>query len=102
MSKAIIFLSIATLANRFLSMSFTSLMAGRISAVVYEFQVGFYSKNDMSALLKVKNCIFSTSYILVSANKNISWKNQVFLSLFFIQKLARTILNALKVELSIF
>ena len=56
----------------------------------------------MFILLKVRKNIFKTTFILRSANINISWKNKVFLNLFYMWKLAKTILNVLKIEKSIF
>ena len=56
----------------------------------------------MFALLKVRKKMPKTMSILKSANKNVSWKNQASSSLSFISKPARTILNVLKIEESIF
>lgn len=56
----------------------------------------------MFVLLKIKKCIFKTISILILANKKVFWKNEIFLSLFFTQKLATIISNILRVEASIF
>ena len=55
----------------------------------------------MSALLRVKKDIFKTIFALILASKKVFWKNRAFLSLSSILKLARTILNIWRVELSI-
>ena len=65
-------------------------------------QMSFFLANRMSALLRIKNSISRTTFILKLANKNISWKNWALSSLSFTWKLARIIPNVLRVEPSIF
>ena len=56
----------------------------------------------MFALLRVKKNIFKTTFILKLANKKFFKKNRALLSLFFTSKLAKTILNILKIKPLIF
>ena len=55
----------------------------------------------MSILLKIKKCIYKTTFILRSVNKNVISKNQAFSGLFSIRKLAIIILNISNIKLSI-
>lgn len=56
----------------------------------------------MFALLKVKKHIFKTILILILVNKKGFWKKHAVLSLSSIQKLAKIILNILKIKQSVF
>ena len=53
-------------------------------------------------MLKVKNDVFKTTSLLMSANKKVSWKKQALTTSSSTWKLAKTILNVLRVEPSIF
>lgn len=71
-------------------------------AMIEDFYISFLFENLMFALLKVRKSSFSIISILILTNKEVIWKNPAFLSFFSILKLAKTILNILRVELLIF
>lgn len=76
-----IFLSKATSANSLLLMRSILWVVNKASAVEYLFFSSSSFINHMSTLEKIRKSIPKTTFILVSANKKVSSKNQIFPSL---------------------
>lgn len=68
-------------ANSLLLISSIFWVIDKAFAIKYLFHLSFFSINHMSVLKKVRKSIFRTMFILLSANKKVSSKNQTFLSL---------------------
>lgn len=75
-------------------MSYTQLVVGKVLTIVYDLYISLsnYSINLTFVLLRVRKDIPRITFILVSASKKVSSKNQILSRLSWSENLAETML----------
>lgn len=74
-TNILVFSSKAVIANFFLSISLTLWVVDKVFVVEYLLYSSFFSINYMFISENIRKNIFTTLFILVSANKKVSLKN---------------------------